>query len=725
MSFDLNTLYGLLPSLYRMRDIEMGQAMLTAQVQATIAALQQQLNSLTDQDGQAACDIREEIDENQRGPLKALLSVIAGQIAVLDENLDQLYDDQFIETCAEWVVPYIGDLIGTRGLLSITDAPFSQRPVVANTISYRRRKGTASVVEQLARDVTEWNASVVEYFKVLCTTQYMNHLRPSNKASINLRDWKALTYLHTPFDTVAHTAEVRRIESGGGKYNIPNLGIFLWRIASCPLSLATPYSVDSLRYTFDALGKDTPLYNLPQSEETITTLATPLNVPMPMPRRILGKNMATYYGTGLSLAVYTGTGGTLVPAANIRICNLGDKRDAGGHVTGWYNLPQDKIAIDPVLGRLAFPASQAPPTDVQVSYYYGFTANMGGGQYERSGTFTAGLLPVIRVPSDMPTIQGALNELAASGGVVEIEGNDYYFETPVINIAAGTTIELRAADECRPVLVLGGAMEVSGGGSASFSLNGLLISGGYLHLPLIDSDHQSNLLYSVSIQHCTFVPGPTPAIGAVAARPSMPRLLVETPDIQVSLNQCIIGKIRSVDGATISISNSIVDSLRDTETAFADLSGQGPGASLNATNSTIIGKVYTTILNASDCIFQAALSSHDSWPEPVMAERLQQGCVRFSYFPPGSRIPKPYNCQPATAADAVMVQPSFNSLTYGDAAYCQLSGICPTEISQGADDGAEMGAFHSLYQPQRIANLQARLDEYLRFSMEAGIFCAS
>src|SRR5580692_9206308 len=131
MSFDLNTLYGLLPSLYRMRDIEMGQAMLTAQVQATIAALQQQLNGLADQDGQAACEIREEIDEQQRGPLKALFSVIAGQIAVLDENLDQLYDDQFIETCAEWVVPYIGDLIGTRGLLSITDAPFSQRPVVA------------------------------------------------------------------------------------------------------------------------------------------------------------------------------------------------------------------------------------------------------------------------------------------------------------------------------------------------------------------------------------------------------------------------------------------------------------------------------------------------------------------------------------------------------------------------------------------------------------------
>ena len=52
------------------------------------------------------------VTREQGGPLKALLSVIAEQVAVLEEDLDQLYDDQFIETCAEWVVPYIGDLVG-------------------------------------------------------------------------------------------------------------------------------------------------------------------------------------------------------------------------------------------------------------------------------------------------------------------------------------------------------------------------------------------------------------------------------------------------------------------------------------------------------------------------------------------------------------------------------------------------------------------------------------
>src|SRR5262249_22656726 len=86
MSFDTERLYELLPAFYRVRDAEQGE------------------------------------------PLKALLSVIAEQVAVLEEDLAQLYDDQFIETCAEWVVPYIGDLVGTRSLFVLPNVKkLSQR----------------------------------------------------------------------------------------------------------------------------------------------------------------------------------------------------------------------------------------------------------------------------------------------------------------------------------------------------------------------------------------------------------------------------------------------------------------------------------------------------------------------------------------------------------------------------------------------------------------------
>ena len=47
------------------------------------------------------------------------------------------------------------------------------------------------------------------------------------------------------------------------------------------------------------------------------------------------------------------------------------------------------------------------------------------------------------------------------------------------------------------------------------------------------------------------------------------------------------------------------------------------------------------------------------------------------------------------------------------------------EIARGADDESEMGAFHDLFQPQRVANLRARLAEYVPAGMEAAIIFAS
>src|SRR2546421_368239 len=159
MTYDVAKLYSLLPALYRLRDIDVANqldGLLTTAEQAELDRLRAQV-TLTEKEAQRLEELEE---QRQRGPLKALLSIISEQAAVLEENLDQLYDDLFIETCAEWVVPYIGDLVGARGVAQFPGARFTERAFVANTMSYRRRKGTAAVLEQLARDVTDWPASV-------------------------------------------------------------------------------------------------------------------------------------------------------------------------------------------------------------------------------------------------------------------------------------------------------------------------------------------------------------------------------------------------------------------------------------------------------------------------------------------------------------------------------------------------------------------------------------
>jgi len=233
MSFDLERLYELLPAVYRLRDIELAARRpesLTVAERVELQQLQALFDSkspLTEPQFKRLQDLQ---DKQQRGPLKSLIEIIAQQVAVLEDDLARAYDDQFIETCAAWVVPYIGDLVGGRGLFVFPNAQFSQRAQVANTLAYRRRKGTAAVLEQLARDVTGWDASVVEYFQLLATTQYLNHLRPENLSFADLRHSQRLDYLNTPFDRTAHNADVRNIESRRGRYNIPHIGIFLWRL---------------------------------------------------------------------------------------------------------------------------------------------------------------------------------------------------------------------------------------------------------------------------------------------------------------------------------------------------------------------------------------------------------------------------------------------------------------------------------------------------------------
>jgi hypothetical protein len=151
-----------------------------------------------------------------------------------------------------------------------------------------------------------------------------------------------------------------------------------------------------------------------------------------------------------------------------------------------------------------------------------------------------------------------------------------------------------------------------------------------------------------------------------------------------------------------------------------------PGATLVIDDSTVIGKVHAqTIEHASNTLFVAALrTGGDAWRAPVWAERRQEGCVRFCFVPPGAIVPRRFKCQPESDG-AAGAWPHFTSLRYGNAGYCQLAASTAQAIRRGADDEGEIGVLHSLFQPQRESNLKTRLEEYLRYGLEAGIFYAT
>src|SRR5882672_457713 len=104
------------------------------------------------------------------GPLAEIVDRIGAQAAVMRRSIDRLWEDQSIESCDDWIIPYIGDLLATR-LVACLDAR-AQRLDVAKTIYYRRRKGTVALLEELAADIAGRDARAVEFFRRLARTRH-------------------------------------------------------------------------------------------------------------------------------------------------------------------------------------------------------------------------------------------------------------------------------------------------------------------------------------------------------------------------------------------------------------------------------------------------------------------------------------------------------------------------------------------------------------------------
>ena len=223
------------------------------------------------------------------GPLRELLNRIGAQVAVVRRSMDRMWADQSIETCDDWVIPYLGDLLGTN-LVTNLDAK-AQRLDVAKTIHYRRRKGTVEILEELAQDVTGWTAHVVEGFRRLGRTRHgldpaigpaaYPQASAADVAQLariegltgpltggaaggfaDLRSPHGALLANTAFDESFHTADVRAGRGAVGHFAIPNLLVFLWRLTSFPVVGGTPVAVAGCpgQYVFDPTGRQIPLF---------------------------------------------------------------------------------------------------------------------------------------------------------------------------------------------------------------------------------------------------------------------------------------------------------------------------------------------------------------------------------------------------------------------------------------------------------------------------------
>ncbi|GAP51682.1 hypothetical protein [Streptomyces azureus] len=687
-------------------------------------------------------------DAEEGEPLRALLAVIGEQIDRVRDGVQQGYEDLFVETAAPWVLPYLGDLVGYRtlpgyervlttglhdgGRAALAEAVAPRRDVAA-TVANRRRKGTLHLLEELSERVAGWPARAVELSRQVAHTQPVKLFgtgtathRGERGRLADLRDGAELALGGGPFANQARTVDVRRTESRHrqGGWSPAGVALFVWRLKAHALTRTPAYCIDRARnlYTFSILGNDTPLVTKPFPEPSPVHIATVDNVPAFLTRRLLHDRLLDYYGPGKSFVIRLDGEDNPVPPSDIVVADLSDWR---------YRPRRGQVAVDPELGRIAFGSRSAPRQGVWVDYHYAFAADMGGGEYERDREPRPDA-EVYRVGPGQPyrQIMDAYRawqhdrqaDRTGPAGIIEITHSGAYQEQLDFDLDPGDRLELRAAEGTRPVVRLldwysnrPDALNIRAvsGDCAPHErprvvLDGLLVAGRGINV--------AGAMGAVVVRHTTLVPGWSLEPECEPHSPEEPSIVLDRTTACLQIEHSILGTIEvigdevSEDPLDIHIRDSVLDATADDREALSAPDCRHAHAVLHLHRTTVIGEVHTHAVKiAENSVFTGRLH----------VARRGIGCLRHSYVPTGSRTPRRHRCQPEQASD---IRPLFTSQRYGTPWYGLLSDRCPEEIRRGADDGAEMGAFHDLYRPQREDGLRARLAEYTPAGTDAGIF---
>jgi hypothetical protein len=522
-----------------------------------------------------------------KGPLRELVDRVGCTAAALRRSMDRLWEDQSIETCDDWVIPYIAELVDTRLILGL-DAR-GQRLDVANTIDYRRRKGTLGVLEQIAADISGWDTKVVEFFRRLARSRHgldpaigpaaaaTSDLGQLQRAEgligpltgtpiggfADLRHVDGARQSRTAFDEFFHTADTRAGQGLFGWQNIPHLGVFVWRLLSLAVGPVTPVAVLNCPgwWCFDPTGRDIALFAPPRTAAAFGDVwVTPQQgqLPGPISQALLNADIADG-AAGLQL----------YPAA---LCVFEQLSVSPPDIEP---IAPAALQLRPERGRFFYAAS--PPTELAVTTYrYGFPSLIGAGPYDRRGQTLAPATPapVLSFTGGGAALTGAL----PGAGTIVLSDSLTYDGAADLTVTGALTIA--SGNSQRPLIRLDAASPwtITGGGpDAALALDGLFVAGQDIVL--------AGQFASVTITCTTLDPGsaaPGAALGTPTGSPPTPlfqvaadgrdlrptRLWISGQIETLTADRCVLGPVRVMTpGAveTTTISNSTLQAIRTSD----------------------------------------------------------------------------------------------------------------------------------------------------------------
>lgn len=703
-------------------------------------------------------------DLAEGSPLKALMDLFAGELAYLEQDVDRLYDNWFIETCEPWVLPYIAQLIGARPMREIgSNQSGLLRAYIGNVLQHRQAKGTAAVVEQVAREVSGWSVVAVEFFQLLAASQHMNHVRLDAGAFADVRN-PSVRSSRSPFSTLAHSAAAGKAAGYAGRYNIPHLGLFIWRHSAAPIwPVADPApgylggaqprrdGPDRGLLSFDPLGRDLPLVNRPSADLSVRMRVSPRNVPAPLTREGLFATLNAARAEGVTPDRWfeqappfrVRLDGAEVPVAKLFCCNL-DKAEDGS----WRRPANSgEVIVDPELGRISLHSSdEDKPLETGFAMAQHF--DIGGGAYDRrmsleqwrpdfvidgepppwqigvskiDGVATDDLDQAGPVVSSLREAVKLWNEQASEDarGIIAVLDNATYDEMlngqRRILLPRGSKLAIVAA--AWPIEEFEGGLRRRTPGKLSPQHRRPLVLGSVM----IDAADAGDAAGGSLVIDGLAVSGnisarPGGDLGALhlynctigATGTALERAVLassENSRMSLRLDRCIVARV-DLPQATgrLEIMRSVIG-----EDRTADSEGLGSGRVAIRTprmdasigGSTLFGRLSCRSIQADNSILIGR----------SFVEHHQSGCVRFCYVEENSSLPRRYRCVPSPS-DNPKPRPVFVSTRFQDPGFAQLSQRTSSAILEGAEDGMEMGVGYANRDPARRANIRDAIEEF-------------
>jgi hypothetical protein len=646
----------------------------------------------------------------------ALLDAIDRQCELLAADVDRVWDDFFIESCADWAVPYIGSLVGLPA-----DAT---RAEVAYAVALRRRKGTPPALEDFVRVVTGWTARAVEGWQVSVWTQQLGHPGPPRPASVDLR-------ARTRHGGDSPFAPLLRSVTPGLRWSPRAATALVWPWQVRTYRRTRARALGGGRYALHPLGGDAPLYVRPPVRplgarpQALGRPADEHDAPVRADYRVLealaGPGGEIGYGTAWSVGeahpLASPPGDTDPPLLSLW---------SGSDPIPWHKLrfgsvtaatpppPADEVVVDLLRGHVLLGGDWGG--GLRAVWHRPVMGAIGALAADPRADAAARIIVAVdpaRPPAPRrvktlkeaftlaETLSAAFDPAESRPGRVDVEIRLETSERLVAPPHQGFTPRLPRWRIVAPTFstpTVSGTLSLDLAG-ACLTLEGFVLAG---DLTL------GKTLAGVLLQGLTMSPGRTLYVGdgawelAFEARRSiLAPIRADFVAAPLRLVDCI------VDGRGRRFAACGPPPAPGAPRAAVALDDRFPPA-LSADGCTFAGPVEVEAIDAVDCIFLDGLDAHEQ----------QEGCLRNCYLGPGSgSLPTAYRC-------VTDPPPQFVSEAFEAVGYYALDLQRDQPLLSAASDGGEVGAHHHAGRARALARLRARAHEFVPLGLRAEVALA-